>query len=139
MTYQLERHSHFLVIDLHSYNHRRNGPDSKPADSATNPEINLGTLYITPAEYWIELVEIFESTLRSYDLDIKHNVPFEGGHFPQWLNREWPGRVCALTVEVKKVFMDEWTGLRDNSAFFHIGMALKKATQAAEKKLMNFS
>ena len=139
ITSQLERQSHFLVIDLHSYNHRRNGPDSKPADAATNPEINLGTLHITPAEYWMELVEIFESTLRSYDLDVKHNVPFEGGHFPQWLNRKWLGRVCALTVEVKKVFMDEWTGLRDNSEFLHIGIALKKATQAAEQKLISLS
>src|SRR5690349_690867 len=33
----------FLVLDLHSYNHRRGGPGAPPDDPAANPEINLGT------------------------------------------------------------------------------------------------
>jgi hypothetical protein len=31
------------VLDLHSYNHRRDGPHAAPADEAANPQVNLGT------------------------------------------------------------------------------------------------
>jgi hypothetical protein len=33
----------FVVLDLHSYNHRRDGPTAPPADPATHPEVNIGT------------------------------------------------------------------------------------------------
>ena len=132
---QLEEFSHLLVIDLHSYNHRRNGPKSKPADIKNNPEINLGTFYIKPFDMWSELIQVFETTLQSYDLVIKHNVPFKGGDFSQWINRKWAGVVCALTVEVKKIYMDEWTGKKNDYVFNHIGEALQKATKVAKKKL----
>ena len=34
---------HFVVFDLHSYNHRRKGPSAPPADAEGNPEVNVGT------------------------------------------------------------------------------------------------
>ena len=37
------RYGAFVVFDLHSYNHRRDGPDASPQDPAENPEVNLGT------------------------------------------------------------------------------------------------
>jgi len=37
----VEAHDHFVVLDIHSYNHRREGPDATPADSEGNPEVNL--------------------------------------------------------------------------------------------------
>src|SRR5690606_21966589 len=40
---KIERHGHFVVFDLHSYNHRRDGPDAPPAPAPLNPDINLGT------------------------------------------------------------------------------------------------
>src|SRR3954471_2006779 len=33
----------FVVLDLHSYTHRRGGPGAPPADPAGNPELNIGT------------------------------------------------------------------------------------------------
>ena len=33
----------FLVLDLHSYNHLRDGPLKPPAPLKDNPEVNLGT------------------------------------------------------------------------------------------------
>src|SRR4051794_35491853 len=33
----------FVVLDLHSYNHRRDGAGAPPAPAATNPEVNVGT------------------------------------------------------------------------------------------------
>ncbi len=38
-----ERHGAFVVLDLHSYNHRRHGPDGPAADPKHNPEVNIGT------------------------------------------------------------------------------------------------
>ena len=37
------------------------------------------------------------------------NVRFRGGHFTTWLNHRYPRRVCALAIERKKSFMDEWS------------------------------
>jgi len=37
------RFSRFVVFDLHTYNHRRLGPQALPADPRYNPEVNLGT------------------------------------------------------------------------------------------------
>jgi hypothetical protein len=37
------RHGRFVVYDLHSYNHMRNGADAEPADAESNPEVNIGT------------------------------------------------------------------------------------------------
>lgn len=38
-----EEYGRFLVLDLHSYNHRRAGPNAPPADPERNPEVNIGT------------------------------------------------------------------------------------------------
>ena len=84
---------------------------------------------------WSELIQVFERTLQSYDLVIKHNVPFKGGDFSQWINPKWAGVVCARPVEVKKIYMDEWTGEKNDYIFNHIGDALQKATKVAKKKL----
>ena len=39
----IENHGRVVVLDLHSYNHRRLGPDRPVDDPELNPEINLGT------------------------------------------------------------------------------------------------
>ena len=39
---------------------------------------------------------------------------FEGGYLSQWVHERYPDRGCALAVELKKVFMDEWTGVADD-------------------------
>jgi N-formylglutamate deformylase len=38
-----EQHGSFVVLDLHTYNHCREGPNGPPADPASKPEVNLGT------------------------------------------------------------------------------------------------
>jgi len=38
-----KRYDGFVVYDLHTYNHLRQGPEAPPADSHQNPEINVGT------------------------------------------------------------------------------------------------
>ena len=108
------RYGRFIVLDLHSYNHRRGGPDSPPDDPAMNPQINLGTATMN-REQWSGLVERFISDLESFDfpsgkLDVRENVRFGGGWFARWVHETFPEEGCVLAIEVKKFFMDEWTG-----------------------------
>jgi N-formylglutamate amidohydrolase len=112
-----DRHRRFVVYDLHSYNHRRNGPDHLPAAQSKNPDVNVGTGTMNRA-LWAPIVDRFISDLRSFDLlgrrlDVRENVRFRGGNFPRWVHQTFPDSGCALAIEVKKFFMDEWTGEAD--------------------------
>jgi N-formylglutamate deformylase len=111
------RHRWFLVLDLHSYNHRRAGPDAPPAEPAEAPEINLGTESID-AGRWGHVVAKLATELRrghvhGRALDVRENVRFRGGYYPRWVNHHFGHAGCAVAVEVKKFFMDEWTGAVD--------------------------
>jgi N-formylglutamate amidohydrolase len=108
------RHGRFVVYDLHAYNHRRGGPDHPPEDPELNPDINVGTGSMN-LERWGPVVDPFLNALREADflgrrLDVRENVKFTGGHFSEWIHSRFPESGCALAIEVKKFFMDEWTG-----------------------------
>jgi hypothetical protein len=122
------RHGRFVVLDLHSYNHRRKGPQGPEADPKANPEVNLGTGTM-PSGAWRNLVERFLADLRGFDflgrrLDVRENVKFRGGFFPRWIHTEFSETGCALAVEFKKFFMDEWTGTPDTGQLKTIRKAL---------------
>ena len=124
----LIRHERVVVFDLHSYNHRRGGSDGPLADPAANPEINVGTGTM-PRDVWAPVVDRFMDDLRSWrfrgrQLDVRENVRFQGGELPRWVHTTFPGRACALAVEVKKFFMDEWTGAADEPMIEELGRAL---------------
>jgi N-formylglutamate amidohydrolase len=119
----------FVVLDLHTYNHRRGGPDAPPDDPAKNPQVNVGTGSMNRA-YWAPLVDRFVEDLRTFEfpggrLDVRENVRFRGGHFVTWIHRHFPRSGCALAIEFKKTFMDEWTGEADESLLRAIGDALR--------------
>jgi N-formylglutamate deformylase len=121
----------FVVLDLHSYNHRRGGPGAPPADPAGNPEINIGTGSVD-RERWGSLVDRFSADLRTVEvggrpLDVRENVRFRGGHLSRWVHAAFPGQACCLAVEVKKFFMDEHTGEIDEPAWAAVRAALAAA------------
>src|SRR5690554_2659800 len=60
----LERWDTLLLIDLHSYNHRRDGADGAPAPQADNPDIELGLTTVAPGR-WRKVAERFAGTLRA--------------------------------------------------------------------------
>ncbi len=67
---------------------------------------------------WHPLADRFMSELRGFDflgrhLDVRENVKFRGGHLSGWIHETFPDSGCALAVEIKKFFMDEWTGDAD--------------------------
>ncbi|MXY99126.1 N-formylglutamate amidohydrolase, partial [Candidatus Poribacteria bacterium] len=58
LTDMTQQFSHFVVFDIHSYNHRREGPNALPADAEGNPEVNIGTGNMN-LQKWGPLVEHF--------------------------------------------------------------------------------
>lgn len=123
------RHGAFIVLDLHTYNHRRDGPQSPPAAPDENPEVNIGTGTMLYPERWEPLIARFISDLRGFDfqgrrLDVRENVKFKGGQFGRWIHHTFPETACVLSIEFKKFFMDEWTGIPDPALLTAIREAL---------------
>lgn len=123
------QHGAFVVLDLHSYNHRREGPDGPPADPAGNPVVNVGTGNLDRAR-WAPLVDRFIDELAATEIagaptDVRENVRFRGGHFSKWVTETFPRNGCVLAVEMKKVYMDEWTGEADAAVVAQVGRALE--------------
>lgn len=109
---------HVAVYDLHTYNYRREGADAVPADDRSNPEVNVGTGTMD-RQYWAPVVERFiaelhEQPVHGHKLDVRENVKFQGGHFGKWIHETFPRSVCAIAIEFRKSFMDEWTGEVDS-------------------------
>ena len=89
------QYGRFVVFDLHSYNHRRDGAQGSPADPALNPEVNIGTGTLDRA-IWGALTDRFMADLRAFDyagrhLDVRENVKFQGGQFSRWVHQTFPG------------------------------------------------
>jgi hypothetical protein len=125
----IQRFGRIVVFDLHTYNHRRAGPDGPPADLAQNPEVNIGTGTMD-RKRWAPLIERFMDDLRSFDylgrhLDVRENIKFQGGQFSRWIHQTFPKSGCALAIEFKKFFMDEWTGQPDQLQVETIRQALQ--------------
>ena len=108
-------HDRFVLIDVHSYNHRRDGPGNAPTPQAEAPDINIGT-FSMPREQWAFLLDPLMEAMREFDfngrhLDVRENVAFQGrGEQARFVHNRYPGRGCAIALEFKKFFMDEWTG-----------------------------
>lgn len=121
-----------VVFDIHSYNHRRHGPDAPPEDVADNPEVNVGTGTLD-ARRWGTLAARVTQSLASDGLDVRENVKFSGGHFASWAHDRWKGDVAVLALEFKKTFMDEWTGAVDPDAVERLRISLERCVAIAEK------
>lgn len=109
----LVHHKYLIVYDLHSYNHRREGFD-KYALPQENPEINIGTGNLNRT-LWAEVIDSMLESMRQYNfegrqLNVRENVKFLGGYFGKWLQNRYQDLVCPISIEVKKFFMNEWTG-----------------------------
>ena len=101
----------FVVLDLHSYNHRRDGAAAPAAPVDENPDVNLGTGSLDTAT-WRGLADRFVSDLMQglpATMTFGENIRFQGGHLSKWINERYEGQGCALALEFKKSFMDEWT------------------------------
>jgi hypothetical protein len=113
-------HPRFLLLDVHSYNHRRDGPGAAATPQAAAPDINIGT-FSMPRDQWAFLIDPLMQAMREFDfngrhLDVRENVAFQGkGEQARFVHVSYPGQGCAIALEFKKFYMDEWTGEPDLS------------------------
>ncbi len=127
------REGHCIVLDVHSYNHRRSGPDGPPAPVAENPEVNLGTGSLD--DMWSPVARSVSVALTDAGYDVRSNVKFMGGAFPRWVNGTFARHACALAIEFKKTYVDEWTGEIDEVAVDRARAALRGAAGRAARAL----
>lgn len=113
-------HDRFVLIDVHSYNHRRDGPDGAATPQEKAPDINIGT-FSMPREQWAWLLDPLMEEMAGFDfngrrLDVRENIAFQGkGEQTRFVHNRYPGKGCAIALEFKKFFMDEWTGEPDQA------------------------
>ncbi|MCH5599359.1 N-formylglutamate amidohydrolase [Niabella ginsengisoli] len=106
-------HGYFFILDVHSYNHKRdNSFEEAPVD--THPEINLGTAYNKTK--WKNTCDRFAEFLSKekildHAIDARQNIIFKGGGFAQWVIENYGAQGAVFSIEFKKTFMDEWTGI----------------------------
>lgn len=128
--YTIERFGKFVVLDIHSYNYRRDAPD-RSADAGKNPEINIGTGH--NQDKWTTFGQHFtrflaHNRIDGHYADVRENVKFSGGGFAEWINAHFGEHGCVFSVEFKKTFMDEWTGrvdidhLRDMKSMLNVAI-----------------
>ena len=134
-------HGAFVVFDLHTYNHRRDGVDGPPADPDANPDVNIGTGTLD-RDRWGPLVERFMGDLGLADvqgrrLDVRENVKFQGGQFSRWVHETFQGAGCSIAIEFKKFFMDEWTGALDGSTHDSLRSALRSTVPGVLEEIRN--
>ena len=111
-------HERFVLLDVHSYNHRRDGRDAAATAQDAAPDINIGT-FSMPREQWAFLLDPLMEAMRGFDfngrrLDVRENIAFQGkGEQTRFVHDRYPGKGCAIAIEYKKFFMDEWSGEPD--------------------------
>lgn len=131
LTSVIDTHGYVVVYDLHTYNYRRDGADAPPAIPKENPDVNLGTANLN-RDMWGPVVDGLADDLRSFDfpgrqLDVRENIRFRGGHFSRWIQQQYGNRSCAIAIEFKKFFMDEWSDDYNRQQLTAIRDALRKS------------
>jgi N-formylglutamate amidohydrolase len=134
---------YFVVFDLHSYNHKRNGPAGETANPEENPEVNIGTGTINK-NIWGPLVERFIADLSAYkysdrNLDVRENIKFKGAQLSRWTHENFPNSGCSISIEFKKFFMDEWSGVPDMKQIEKIKLALQSTVPGVLEELKKLS
>jgi hypothetical protein len=130
----------FVLLDVHSYNHRRDGPDGPPSDPAKAPDINIGT-FSMPRDEWAFLLDPLMEAMAGFDfngrrLDVRENIAFQGkGEQTRFVHERYPGQGCAIALEFKKFFMDEWSGEPDPAELAAMRAFIRFTADTAESLL----
>ncbi|MCD8480444.1 MAG: N-formylglutamate amidohydrolase [Candidatus Cloacimonetes bacterium] len=142
LRYEIDRmlsfHPFLVVFDLHSFNHRRGGPDAEPDAQIDNPDIILGRNNM-PEEYY-PYIENLRQKLDGLDyfgreLDVRCDVKFPGGQLSRWLHSTYPGQLLCLAVEFKKIFMDEWSSKLNPVSIHYLRSVFTEASEEWLKEL----
>ena len=134
-----DEYGHFVVFDIHSFNHMRQGPNTLPDDPELNPDVNVGTGTME-RQRWENVIDRFIKDLRAFDylgghLDVRENVKFVGRELAIWVHTNFPLSGCVLSIEFKKIFMDEWSGTVDKRKLKALYQALKSTLPGISEEL----
>lgn len=136
----IERHHReFVLLDVHSYNHRRADPNTATAQDQA-PDVNIGTFSMDRGR-WAYIVDPLMDHFRGFTiggkrLDVRENVAFQGkGEQTRFVHEQFPTTGCAIAIEFKKIFMDEWTGQPDHQALRDLSDAVTSAVPMLERIL----
>ncbi len=133
----------FVVFDVHSYNHRRDGASEAESPLADNPEINVGTGSLNRDRFG-SVADAFIASFAAQDipgqaetgrLDVRENVRFKGANLARWTHEHYPDTGIVLALEFKKTFMDEWTGEADDARVDALAAALAATVPDVEAAL----
>lgn len=130
LSYIRKKYKNFVILDIHSYNYKRNGNTSDFYDKDANPDINVGTATMKTS-LWRPLINRFINDLsqlriNNIKLDVRENIKFTGGFFPLWIHENFKDNACVLSLEFRKVFMDELSGKLFSDILDQEKEALKK-------------
>lgn len=133
----INQHGCFVVLDIHSYNYRRQNPHEE-APRSENPEINIGTK--NNQHHARPLINAFidflsQSKIYGHLPDVRENIKFQGGEFSKWISTHYGQYGCVLSVEFKKTFMDEWTGRANIKHLMDIRATLKNSIPLLKKEI----
>ncbi len=136
----ISEHGRLLVLDIHSYNHRRDGPFAHDAPQQDNPDIDLGVT-TTDRDRFGHIVDQLRDKLaaapaQGRKLDVRENVRYDdGGHWPEWIFAKYGENVATVTLEYKKFYMDEWSGHAFLPVVEDLRHGLAEAVAAVRKEL----
>lgn len=107
--YLIRQNGFGVVFDIHSFNYRR-----EPGQIDSKPDINIGTRPVNRARFgdWIDdfVSRLSGITINGRKLRVAENDIFSGGYLSRRLCGAYYDRLLVLAVEIKKIYMDEWTG-----------------------------
>lgn len=133
-----KRFGRFIVLDIHSYNYRRAGADGPPTPSEKAPDINIGT-FSMDRDRWADVIDELISMLSTSPIagrmpDVRENVAFQGkGEQTRFIHERFPETGCAIAIEFRKFFMDEWTGAPEPAVIRDITSIMRSAALMLEK------
>jgi len=131
------QYGRFVLVDVHSYNHRRAGPKGTATSQEEAPDINIGT-FSMDRQRWTPIVDPFIEALRGHSvdgktIDVRENVSFLGkGEQTRFVHANFPKTGCAIAVEFKKIFMDEWSGEPDQATIDQLRTMLASTVPVLE-------
>ena len=123
-----------FVFDIHSYNYRRGGIEADPKE---NPEIILGTSNMP--EKYMPYIHKIKSKFEEFiffgrKLDVQINIKFTGGNLSRWIHNNFTD-VISLSIEFKKIFMDELTGELHNEMIYELKRVFNSVKENVENEL----
>jgi len=135
-----QQYGAFVLLDIHSYNHRRDGADAPEMAFDKAPQINIGTSSMD-REHWARVLDPFMDQLRIFEfrgepMDVRENIAFQGkGEQTRFVHERFPQTGCAIAIEFKKFFMDEWTGEPDIEALQALRRMIRLSVPVLEQSL----